>query len=136
MAKIVLTAEMVLINATDISSYLKKAELSLESEAQDATTYGSAGWKEFLGGLKSGELGLSYLNDVAAAALDSIMFPLLGTVVTFEVRAVNTARATSNPAYTGSILIKEWKPVGGSVGDINGADVSYPTSGAVARQTS
>lgn len=136
MAKQVLTAEMVLINATDISTYIKKGELSLESEAQDATTYGSAGWKEFLGGLKSGELALSYLNDVAAAALDSIMFPLLGTVVTFEIRAVNTARTTSNPAYTGSILIKEWKPVGGSVGDINSADVSYPTTGAVARQTS
>ena len=136
MAKQVLTAEMVLINATDISAYLKKGELSLVSEAQDATTYGSAGWKEFLGGLKSGELALSYLNDVAAAAVDSIMFPLLGTVVTFEVRAVNTARSVSNPAYTGSILVKEWKPVGGGVGDINGADVSYPTTAAVARQTS
>lgn len=135
MAKVVLTAEIVLINATDISTYIKKGELSLESEAQDATTYSSAGWKEFLGGLKSGELGLSYLNDVAAAALDSIIFPLLGTVVTFEVRVSNTARSTSNPGYTGSILIKEWKPIGGSVGDINAADVSYMTSGAVSRQT-
>jgi hypothetical protein len=136
MAKTVITAEMVLINGTDISTYLKKGELSIEAEVQDATTYGSAGWKEELAGLKSGELSLSYLNDVAAAALDSIMWALLGTVVTFEVRAVNTARTTSNPAYTGSVLIKEWKPVGGSVGDINGADVTYPTSGAVARQTS
>lgn len=136
MAKQVLTAEYCSVNGTDISSYLKKAELSLESEAQDATTYGSAGWKEFLGGLKSGELGLSYLNDVAAAALDSIMFALLGTVVTFEVRVSNAVVGTSNPKYTGSILVKEWKPVGGSVGDINSADVSYPTTGAVSRATS
>lgn len=133
MAKIVLTNEFVLINANDISTYLKKGELSLESDAQDSTTYSSAGWKEFLGGLKSGELGLTYLNDVAAAALDSIIFPLLGTVVTFEVRATSAARSASNPAYVGSILIKEWKPLGGSVGDINMSDVSYPTSGAVTR---
>ena len=135
MAKIVLTAEYVAVNGTDISSYLKKGELGLESEAQDATTYSSAGWKEFLGGLKSGELSLSYLNDVAAAALDSIMFPLFGTVVTFEVRATNAVVGTSNPKYTGSVLIKEWKPVGGGVGDINAADVSYPTSAAVTRAT-
>jgi hypothetical protein len=136
MAKTVITAEMVLINGTDISAYLKKGEFSTEVEVQDATTYGSGGWKEELGGLKSGELSLSYLNDVAAAALDSIMWPLFGTVVTFEVRAVNTARTTSNPAYTGSVLVKEWKPVGGGVGDINAADVTYPTTGAVTRATS
>lgn len=136
MAKAVITAEYVAIGGTDISAYLKKGELSLESEAQDSTTFSSAGWKEFLGGLKSGELSLSYLNDVAAAALDSIMFPLFGTVVTFEVRVSNAVVGASNPKYTGSVLIKEWKPVGGGVGDINSADVGYPTSGAVSRATS
>lgn len=133
MAKQVITAEFVSLNATDISAYLKKGELGLESDAQDTTTFGDAGWKTFLGGLKSGELGLSYLNDVAAAALDSIMFPLFGTVVAFEVRVSNTAVGASNPKYTGSVLIAAWKPVGGGVGDANAADVSYPTSGAVAR---
>lgn len=135
MPKMVLTAEYVSVNAVDISSYLKKGEIAVEVDPQDVTTYASAGWKEFLGGLKSGELGLSYLNDVAAAALDSIMWPLLGTVVAFEVRASQAVVGTSNPKYTGSILVKEWKPIGGSVGDANGADVSYPTSAAVTRAT-
>lgn len=135
MAKRVITAEYVAINGTDISAYLKKGELGLESDAQDATTHGSGGWKEFLGGLKSGELGLSYLNDVAAAAIDSIMWPLFGTVVTFSVREDQAAVGASNPSYSGSILVKEWKPIGGSVGDINAADVSYPTSAAVTRAT-
>lgn len=136
MAKTVITAEYVAINGTDISAYLKKGELSLESDAQDSTTFSSAGWKEFLGGLKSGDLSLNYLNDVAAAALDSIMWALFGTVVTFEVRVSNAAVGASNPKYTGSVLVQGWKPVGGSVGDINAADVSYPTSGAVTRATS
>lgn len=136
MAKTVLTIEYVNINGTDISSYIKKGEATFSVEPQDVTTYGSAGWKEELGGLKSGELALSYLNDVAAAALDSIMWALLGTVVTFEVRVANTGRSTSNPAYTGSVLVKEWKPIGGGVGDVNSADVTYPTTGAVLRQTS
>lgn len=133
MSKIVLTAEFVSLNGTDISSYVKKGELTLESDAQDTTTYGDAGWKTFLGGLKSAELSVDYLNDVAAAALDSIMFPLFGTVVAFEVRASNAVVGASNPKYTGSVLIKEWKPIGGGVGDVNGASVGYPSSGAVLR---
>lgn len=135
MAKQVLTNEFTSINGTDISSYLKKSELEVESDPQDSTTHGSGGWKENLGGLKGGNLGLTYLNDVAAAALDSIMWPLLGTVVTFEVRATQSAVGASNPKYTGSLLVQAWKPLGGSVGDINSADVSYPTSGSVSRAT-
>lgn len=133
MAKIVLLAEFLSIGGTDVSSYTKKAELKLESDAVDVTTYGDAGWKVFLAGLKSGELSWEALNDVAAAALDSIMFPLFGTVVTFEIRASNAVVGASNPKYTGSILIKEWSPIGGGIGDANSVSVSYPTSGAVAR---
>lgn len=135
MAKQVLTIEYLSINAVDVSASTKKAELTLESEAQDTTTYGDAGWKTFLGGLKSGEISWEYLNDVAAAALDSQLFALLGTVVAFEVRVSNAVVGTSNPKYTGTVLIDKWQPVGGGIGDVNGASVSYKTSGAVTRAT-
>jgi hypothetical protein len=42
---------------------------------------------------------------------------------------------TSNPKYTGSVLIKSWNPIEGSVGDEASVGVSYPTSGAVTRAT-
>lgn len=136
MAKMVLLAEYVSINGTDLSAYAKKAELTTKVEEKDVTTYGSLGWKELLGGLKSGELALDLLQDVAASALDSIMWPLLGTVVSFEVRASNAAVGVSNPKYTGSILISGWNPIQGSVGDEASVGISYPTSGAVTRATS
>lgn len=135
MAKMVLLAEFLSIAGTDVSTYTNKAEVAVEVDEQDVTTYGSGGWKEVLGGLKSGTLGLEFKQDFAAAALDSIMWPLLGTVVAFEVRASNAAVGTSNPKYTGNILIKEWNPVTGSVGDDATVSVSYSTSGAVTRAT-
>jgi hypothetical protein len=135
MPKMVLTAEYVSLNGTDLSSYCNKGELSVEVEEKDVTTYGSQGWKEVLGGLKSGTLGLEFKQDVAASALDSIMWPLLGTVVSFEVRLSQAAVGTSNPKWTGSALIKEWKPIQGGVGDDASVGVSYPTSGAVTRAT-
>lgn len=133
MPKMVLLAQYVALNGTDLSSYAKKAELTTKVEEKEVTTYASQGWKELLGGLKSGELALDFLQDVAAAALDSIMWPLLGTVVTFEVRLNNAAASASNPKYTGSVLVNGWNPISGSVGDEASVGVSYPTSGVVAR---
>jgi hypothetical protein len=136
MAKMVLLAEYLAINGTDLSTYTAKAELSAEVEEKDVTTYGSAGWKEVLGGLKSAGLAIEFKQDFATTKLDSIMWPLFGTVVTFEVRADQSAVGVSNPKYTGSVLIKEWNPISGSVGDDATVGVSFPTSGAVTRATS
>jgi hypothetical protein len=131
----VLLAEYLSINANVLNTFTKKAELSVEVEEKDVTNYASLGWKEVIGGLKSGELGCDFLNDFAAAQLDAIMWPLLGTVVPFEVRADQGARSTANPAYTGSILINGWNPITGSIGDEASVSMSFPTSGAVARAT-
>ncbi|MFF0117426.1 hypothetical protein [Streptomyces prasinus] len=135
MAKMVLLAAFVSINGTDLSSYARKAEVTVEVEDKEVTTYASLGWKEVLGGLKSGELALELLQDVAATKLDSIMWPLLGTVVPFVVRLDSSAVSTSNPQWAGSVLIKGWNPIEGSVGDEASVSVSYPTSGAVTRVT-
>lgn len=136
MAKQVLLQSMVLIAGTDLSTYCSKIELQVEVEEKDATTFGSAGWHENLGGIKSGSLALTFKQDVAAAAIDSILWPFLGTLQTFEVRLVNTARSTSNPAYTGSCLIRQHNPISGSVGDVAEMSITWPTSGAITRATS
>jgi hypothetical protein len=135
MAKMVLLSQFLSINGVDLSDYTRKAELSVEVEDKDVTTYGSLGWKVVLGGLKSAELAVEFLQDVAATKIDSIMWPLLGSVVPFEVRADQASVGTSNPKYTGSLLIKGWNPIEGSVGDEASVGVTFPTSGAVIRAT-
>jgi hypothetical protein len=135
-AKMVLTAAYTNLNSNDLSSYCDKSELVVDVEDKETTTFGSSGWKEYLGGLKSGTLSLSFRQDVAASAIDSIVWPLLGTVVTFEVRNNSGTVTTSNPKWTGSVLINGWKPVNGSVGDVAEVDVSFPTTGAITRGTS
>lgn len=136
MAKMVLLASYVNLNSTDLSAYASKIELTVDVEDKDVTTYGSLGWKEVLGGLKSGSVAITFKQDVANTALDSIVWPLLGTVVTFEIRLANTTVTTSNPKYTGSLLVKSWNPISGNVGDAAEVSVTYPTTGAVTRGTS
>ncbi len=135
MAKMVLTAAYVAINSVDISDHTSKAELAVEVEEKDVTTFASAGWVEVLGGLKSGTLALTLKQDPADNDLDEDMWALLGTVVTFEVRLTQSAVGVSNPKYTGSVLMNGWQPVAGSVGDVAEVSVSFPTSGAVTRAT-
>lgn len=137
MAKMVLLASFVSINSNDLSDHCSKIELTAEVEEKDVTTFASAGWKESLGGLGSGSLALTFKQDVAASAIDSIIWPLLigRTPVAFEVRADNAAVGASNPKYTGQVGIYSWKPVAGAVGDVAESDITWPTSGAISRAT-
>jgi hypothetical protein len=134
-AKQVLLNSIVLLNATDLSSWLSKIELKAEVEDQDATTFASGGWNERLAGLRSWELGLTFKQDVAASQIDSIMWALFATIVSMETRLNSAVVGTSNPKYTGSLLVNGWTPINGSVGDIAEVDVTFPGSGALARAT-
>lgn len=129
----VLTSTYLSLNAVDRSSWVSKVEVAIEVEEKDVTVFSSAGWKEVLGGLKSGSIAITFKNDVADAALDDTMWALLGSIVAFEVRPTSSVVGTSNPKYTGSVLIKSWTPIAGSPGDVNELSVTYPTSGTVTR---
>lgn len=135
MAKMVLLASFLSINGVDLSDHTTKAEVVVEVEDKDVTTFASGGWKEVLGGLKSGSCSAGFLQNPAAGAIDATMWPLLGQVVPFEVRLDNAPVGPANPAYTGNLLVKKWAPIAGSVGDVSAVEVDFPTSGAVTRAT-
>lgn len=138
MAKMVLLASFISIDANDLSNDCSKIELTAEIAEKDVTTYGSDGWNESLGGLGSGSLALTFKQDVDQGALDDLMWPLFigRDPVPFEVRIDQATVGSSNPSYTGNVLMTEWKPVTGNVGDVAEVDVSFPTSGPVSRNTS
>lgn len=131
----VLTDAYISINSNVLSDHGNKVEIPVSVEDKETTAFGQT-WKTRTGGLKDASLNISFIQDYVAANLDSIMWALLGTVVSFEIRASSGTVTTSNPKYTGSILIAEWKPIMGSIGDLAALDVSFPTSGAVTRGTS
>jgi hypothetical protein len=128
-------AYLLLNGASDLSDHMSAVELDVEAEELDSTTFGSTGYKSMLGGLKSGSLKCTFKGDYAASNIDSILWPLLGTVVAFDVKAVNAARSTSNPSYTGSVLISNVNPIAGGVGDLVEFDLTWPTTGTITRAT-
>lgn len=135
MGKMVLTAAYLSINATDVSSYASKIELSVDVKDEDVTTFASGGWSEVLGGLKSAKLSVTFKQDTAASAIDATIWPLLGTVVPFEVRLSNATVGAANPKYTGNVLISAWAPISGDVGKVAEVSVDWIPTGAVTRAT-
>lgn len=135
MPLMVLTTSVLTVNANSLAQWASKMEVTAEVEEKDVTVFTSLGWKEVLGGIKSGNVAATLKNDLAAAALDAIMWPLFGTVVPWTAKASSAAVGTSNPLYSGSLLVKNWTPVTGSPGDVNEASYTWPTSGAIIRAT-
>jgi len=136
MPKKVLLDAQLNIGGTDVTQWTAKVELEDEFEDKETTNFASGKAKEFLGGLESGSVGITFKNDYAAAALDSVMWALRRTVVTWTARADAGAVTTSNPQYGGSVLINKWTPISGNVGDVAEVDVSFPLSGPMTRVTS
>jgi len=135
MAAFALTNEYFALNAVDMSSFVKSATLTLDAAALDSTAMGDS-WTEQTPGLKSGTLALTFNDDYAATTVDDRLFPLFGTVVTFEVRPVaGIAVSATNPRYTGSVLVTQ-HTIGGDVGSLAAKQLSFPTSGTVTRATS
>jgi hypothetical protein len=124
----------VTINGVDYSSYLTQAELAVEADEVETTTFGST-YRTRVGGLKSGNVSFQFNQDFAASAIDAVFFPLLGTQATVVIKPTSGALSSSNPKYTVNALVTQYSPIQGNVGDLATFSVSWPVSGTVTRAT-
>ena len=132
MAKLVLKDVNVVFNGTDISGNVASVTLSTSAAEVATTAFGSSAVTR-VSGLIDNSVTLSVHNDYNA--IDGLFFPLVGsTAVQMIVKPNGTAAASSaNPSYTFSVLVTEWTPVNGAVGELATADVTFPISGAITK---
>lgn len=136
MAKFVATGTKVTLNGSDVSSSCARAELVINAAEVTTTDFGSAGWTEVIGGLKSGSVSLDFHADFGAGAVSTLFQPLVGTIGTVVLIAANgTAASGTTPAYTATVLINSFTPIAGAVGDLSTFSVTFPTTGAVSYAT-
>ncbi len=136
MAKFVVTGTKVTFNGTDLSSSCARAELVINAAEVDVTDFGSAGWTEVIGGLKSGQVSLDFHSDFGVGAVSTLFADKVGTIGTVTIIAANgTAASATTPLYTANVLVNSFTPVAGAVGDLSTFSVTFPTSGAVSYAT-
>jgi hypothetical protein len=134
LAKFVATDYKVTINGGTVSSSLASVELPIEVDEQETTAFGSA-WRTRIAGLKSGSITLEFHQDFAAGALDSILYPLLGTNATVVVTPTSGSVTSSNPSYSGAFLVTSYTPYASTVGDLATVSVTWPLTGELTRAT-
>lgn len=135
MAKYVVTGTYVTLNGSDISPSTARAELVINSAEVDTTDFGSNGWTEIIGGLKSGSVTLDFHNDFGAGGISALLQDKVGTIGTVTINPVGSATGTANPRYTAEVMISSFTPVAGAVGDLATFSVTFPTTGAVTYAT-
>jgi hypothetical protein len=135
MAKLVLTNSVVTLNGTDISNDVAAITLSTTAAEVPTTSFGSGGAVTRVAGLIDNSVTLSLHNEYSS--VEGLIYPLVGsTAVTMVIKPAGTANAgTASPHYTFSVLVTEWSPVNGAVGELNTADVTWPISGTITKAT-
>ena len=135
MAVIVLTDVAVTVNAVNMSPFTTSAKLSITVDEKETTAFGST-YKSRVGGLKDWKLELEFNEDFAAGAVDQTIYPLIGTVVAVTMKPTSAANATTNPQYSGNVLVGgNYDPIEGKVGDLGTTKVSWSGSGTLTRLT-
>lgn len=136
MARIVLTDVGVVFGGVDLSDHIASVEIAQNFDEVETTAFGDGG-RTRVAGLEDSSLSLSFHQDFSAADVEATIGPLVGGTASFEVAPFGTAVSASGtaPRYSGTVLVTEWTPINGAVGDLSTADVTWPVVGKVAKGT-
>ena len=133
MAKIILTDVVVVLNTTNtISDHVASVTLTTDVAEVATTAFGDTAITR-VGGLKDNSVQFEFHQDFAAANLESIVYPLIGTVVPIAIKPTSGAISTTNPEYQFNALISSWSPIAGAVGDLATVSVTWQISGAITK---
>ncbi|MEU4214039.1 hypothetical protein [Actinoplanes sp. NPDC026623] len=131
---LVLTDCVLTLGGTAVTTKASKVELPVEVDELDVTVFGGQ-WKKRTGGLLDAKLNAAFFNEYAGGDLDELTWNwIIGRVpIPFTVKPTSAATGPTNPQWGGLVLPKSYAPISGDVGSVNKFDISWPTSGAVAR---
>jgi hypothetical protein len=122
----------------DFSDHVTAFSLARSADQIEVTAMGSDS-HQFVTGLSADTLTISLLNDNAASGAGSVRATLqaaYGTTVAFKAIQDSTAAvSTTNPIYTGTILIDNLTDINGAVADEAMLDLTYTCNSKTAVAT-
>ena len=135
MARIVLTNAYVTVNSVDVSDHVASVTLNSSIDVVETTAFSSTAARTRIGGLADNSITLEFHQDYASGSIEATVYPLLGTTTSVVVKPNGSTTSATNPAYTSTVLVSEWTPLNGAVGELATASVTWPVSGAITKAT-
>jgi hypothetical protein len=134
MARIVLTDVSVTINSVDLSSHIASVTIETNFDEVETTAFGNTA-RTRVAGLQDSSVSLDFHQDFAASEVEATIYPLLGTTTAVVIKPDSGAVAADNPSYSFDCLVNQWTPLGGGIGELATASVTWPISGAITKAT-
>ena len=95
---------------------------------------GSSGFKSREAGLKDWSVEVEFYQDYASSKVDATLFPLVGAAAfAIHVKPENAEISATNPDFTGNVILPEYTPVSGAVGELSTVTVTFEGAGALDR---
>jgi hypothetical protein len=147
MARLVLTDAVVTLETTDISEYISSVTLSTPEDVVETTGFGPTASRTRTSGLKDHSVTIEFMNDFASGALEQLITTIgIGNLADFTIKPTAAAVSPTNPIYkaddsgtgasrAGQVLISEWTPLNGAVGELATVSVTWPVSGQIVKAT-
>jgi hypothetical protein len=147
MARLVLTDAVVTLETTDISEYISSVTLSTPEDVVETTGFGPTASRTRTSGLKDHSVTIEFMNDFASGALEQLITTIgIGNLADFTIKPTAAAVSQTNPNYkaddsgsgaskAGQLLISEWTPLNGAVGELATVSVTWPVSGQIVKAT-
>jgi hypothetical protein len=132
MAKLVFNNPKITINSVDLTDQIAQVSLDMTFAEVETTAFGNTAVTR-VAGLGDHSFGASFHQDFAASEVEASIYPLLGTTTEVTIKAVNSTTATDNPLYTFTVLVSQWAPIAGAVGELLTADITWPVSGGITK---
>lgn len=118
------------INAVDLSDQCKSAQFQTDFEEHDVTAFGDRSHGAKLG-LENWQLAVEFFQDFAAGKAHATLDPLrrsTGFTVKYK-KDKSAANSVSNPEYSGTCIMQNYKPVSGSVQNVLMTPVTFLSAG-------
>lgn len=136
MATQVFTDAFLSVAGVDLSDHVKSVSLTYEAEALDETAMGDTTRKN-RGGLLNWSVQVEFYQDYASGEVDATLFGAVGTNVALVIRPDNSdGVGATNPNFSGTGMLQTYQPVGGDIGEMEMAPVTFVSAGALSRATS
>jgi hypothetical protein len=123
----------------DLTDHVMSITINRQFDELDVTAMGATG-HAFIAGLESSTISIDFLNDDYANSVMQTLNAVVGYVVPFKIAqsvsaiGAGTSTATigsSNPLYSGSVLVNKLTPVAGKIGDVAVQSLTFTVSGAI-----
>jgi len=137
MASLALNDAFVSLAGTDISAFVESVDLDYQVETDDDAAMGDdtaivAATRE------NWSVSITAKQDYGASQLDSVLWAAASgkVAVALIVRPTSGAVSTSNPEFTGNVILTNYKPIAGSHGSLARTPIALAPASDLARATS